>query len=362
MRSLSNVAGPGLAAVLVVTLTACGGSEQEPTATPETSVADTPFLYAGDDRTAYLEECAAEEGALTWYTSLAGPVVDAMVAGFNAEHADITVEVFRGDQAEVVNRVVQENDAGRLEGDVFEVTSEGAKLLGEMGALAPFASPSAEGVSERFTIPGEGGLLGVGDRASYVSFAFNTGAIGAEAAPATLEDLLDPALKGKLAITSDTTGVRFVGNVLAQMGEEDGEAFLRELAQQDVRVEAISGAALVQLLATGEVASSPVIFRNHAAQQVKDGAPLEWIPIEPVTANVGYAGAFKDATNPCAAMLFLDFILGDGGGEIYEGLEYPRPDEDLGFEIWVADENFESSDEYVEAYEGWSALFDELFA
>lgn len=363
MGSFRRCATPTVAVGLALMLTACGGGAADNASREgEAPQEDTPFLYAGDDRTAFLEECAAGETGLTWYTSLAGPVVDAMVGGFNKQYPDIKVEVFRGEQTDIVSRVVQENQAGRLQGDVVEVTSDGFRVLADMGVLAPFDAPALEDYSERFRIPAEDeGVLGVGDRASYVGFAYNTKALPADQAPKELEDLLDPALKGKIAITSSTTGVRFVGNVFQKFGQEGGEEFLQKFADQGIRIEAVSGSALAGLIGTGEVVSSPGIFRNHAQQLQKDGAPIEWVPLEPVTANVGYAGVFADATAPCSAMLFLDFELGDAGTKIFEDLQYPRPSEDLGFESWVPDETFEDTDAYTEAFEMWSDKFDELF-
>lgn len=370
MRSFRRYAAPGAAVGMALLLTACGGGGGggggggSEAGSDENSAEASPFLYAEDDRTSYLEECAAEEDGLTWYTSLAGAIVDSMVAGFTEAHPDIDVEVFRGEQTDVVSRVVQENQAGRLQGDVVEVTSDGFRVLADLGVLAPYTTPSLDDYDARFIIPApEGeGVLGVGDRASYVGFAYNTEALPEGDVPQDFEDLLDPALTGKIAITSSTTGVRFVGNVYERFGEEEGEEFLRQFTEQDVRVEAVSGSALAELIARGEVVSSPGIFRNHAQALQEQGQPIEWIPLEPVTANVGYAGAFADATSPCSAALFLDFELGEEGTEIYESLQYPRPSEDLGFETWVPDETFESTDAYNEAFETWSATFDEYFA
>lgn len=351
----------GIVGLSVVSLLASCGAAGGAAGGPGGEVPEA-FTWEGGDRAAKLEACAAEEGDVTWYTSLAGPVVDEMVGGFNAEYPNIKVDVFRGEQTDVISRVVQENQAQRLQGDVVEVTSDGFRLLVEMGIVAPFASPSAGNVSERFTITQDGRPVGLGDRTSYVSFAYNTNVIGEADVPHSLQDLLEPALKGKLAITSSTTGVRFVGNVLQAMGDEKGEEFLRQLAAQGVRVEAVSGAALAGLVASGEATASPGIFRNHAQQEVDKGSPIAWTPLEPATANVGYAGVFKGADSPCSGMLFLDFLLGESGGKIYEKLQYPRPDTDLGFDVWVPDETFDSTDDYGKAYEHWSALFDELFS
>ena len=349
-----------IATVAVVSLlTACGGAA--PNAGPSDAASEA-FTYSGSDRDAYLASCAAQEGSLTWYTSLAGDVVDAMIGAFNEKHPDVKVEAYRGEQTDIVSRVYQEAQANRLQGDVVEVTSDGFRQLAEMKTIGVFSSPATANTSARFTLKGDdGGTLGVGDRASYVSFAYNTDKLPAAAVPRRLEDLLNPALKGAVALTDSTTGVRFVGNVLQILGDEKGREFLTSLAAQNVRIEAVSGSALAGLIATGEVTSSPGIFRNHAEQEISNGARVKWVPLEPVTANVGYAGVFGKAAHPCAAMLFLDTLLGSTGGQVYEGLQYPRPDDDLGFASWVPDETFKTTDDYNEAFNTWRSLFEENF-
>jgi iron(III) transport system substrate-binding protein len=341
-------------------LAACGGSEPNPSAGG--NAASKAFTYSGSDRDAYLTKCAADEGALTWYTSLAGDVVDSMVRTFSAKYPKVKVDTYRGEQTDIVSRVYQEAQANRLQGDVVEVTSDGFRQLAEMKTIGVFSSPVTTNAPERFTLKDDaGGVLGVGDRASYVSFAYNTDKLPASAVPRTLEDLLKPELKGTIALTDSTTGVRFVGNVLQSLGDEKGRDFLGRLKAQDVRIEAVSGSALAGMIATGEVTSSPGIFRNHAEQETTSGAPVKWVPLEPVTANVGYAGVFAKAAHPCAAMLFLDMLLGKDGGQVYEKLQYPRPNDNLGFTSWVPDETFKTTDDYNEAFNTWRSLFEEDF-
>ena len=343
----------------VCLLAACGGSDSS---TGSDAAAAQAFTYSGSDRDAYLAKCAADEGSLTWYTSLAGDVVDAMVRAFSEKYPNVKVETYRGEQTDIVSRVYQEAQADRLQGDVVEVTSDGFRQLVEMKTIGVFSSPITANAPERFTLKDDaGGVLGVGDRASYVSFAYNTDKLPASAVPRTLQDLLSPALKGNIALTDSTTGVRFVGNVLQALGEEKGRDFLRQLTAQDVRIEAVSGSALAGMIATGEVTSSPGIFRNHAEQEIANGAPVKWVPLEPVTANVGYAGVFAKAAHPCSAMLFLDMLLGSEGGGVYESLEYPRPNDDLGFASWVPDETFKTTDDYNEAFNTWRSLYEEDF-
>lgn len=340
-------------------LAACGGNGDSEAKSPGATEALT---YSGADRDTYLADCAKDEGSLTWYTSLAGEIIDEMISKFNETYPDIRVDTFRGDESDITSRVVEETRADRLQGDILELSSDAYRELVSIGAMAAFSTPVSASYSDRFTLKNEdGGTVGLGDRASYVSFAYDKNKIPAADVPKTWEDLLDPALKGKLALTDSTTGVRLVGNFLTNMGEEEGRAFVEKLAAQDVRIESVSGSALAGMVASGEVPSSPGVFRNHVHQLAEEGNPIEWVPLQPVTANVGYAGVFAKAEHPCASMLFLDTLLGEAGTEVFSSLQYPRPDEDLGFESWVPDESFESSEEYAEAFTTWQDLYETSF-
>lgn len=326
---------------------------------PEGSI----LTYSGEDRQERLLDGAAEEGELTWYTSLAGDIVTAMEQGFEAEYPDIDLQVFRASSDDIVTRLTQEAAAGQVRSDVFELSSDSARLLIEQEGIAGdmFYSPEALNVSDRFRV-GEGDLTSMAaDRISYISFGYGKDAIPTEEVPSTLQDLINPALAGELAITASGTGVRWVGSVLHAMGDEEGEAFLRQLAEQGVQVHGISGSALMELIGQGAAAASPAVFRNHARQLIDDGAPVDWTPVEPVTGNVGYAFLNGETASPHAALLFMDFLLGDGGQQVFSDNLYDSPSGEVDFEVWIPDETFETTEEYGEAFVGWQTLFDKIF-
>ena len=67
---------------------------------------------------------------------------------------------------------------------------------------------------------------------------YNTALVPKGTEPQTYQDLLDPKWHGKMAwnaLPSTSGGVGFVGTVLAEMGEEKGMAYLRELRQAEGR-------------------------------------------------------------------------------------------------------------------------------
>ncbi len=49
-------------------------------------------------------------------------------------------------------------------------------------------------------------------------------------------------------------------------------------------------AALINFVVSGEIPLSPTIFDANVTLAKQKGAPVEWRPLEPVVATVGYSG------------------------------------------------------------------------
>jgi hypothetical protein len=69
-----------------------------------------------------------------------------------------------------------------------------------------------------------------------------------------------------------------------------GEAFAKKLKAQDIRVYTVSSAALVDLVASGELGASFHIYSKHAMVSAKRGSAVSWVPMELVPTNSGCVG------------------------------------------------------------------------
>ncbi len=190
---------------------------------------------------------------------------------------------------------------------------------------------------------------------------FNNQLIPSASAPRGLKDLLDPKWKGKMAITNTTTGARWLGNALESLGRE----FLDKLADQDVSVQDMAPAALINLVVSGEVPLSPTIFDANVTLAKQKGAPVEWRPLEPVVTTVGSAALLNKSSNPHSALLFIDFLLSKEGQQLIMkgGLWSPR--EDIGsldqkFKKNYLDEKYSSEEMEVKLGQ-WETLLRQLF-
>ena len=316
-------------------------------------------LYQGADRERILTEGAKKEGAFmlygshTWYRTVAKE--------FEKKYPFLKVSEFRTDGRNLIKRALEEIKAGQYIADVIATTGEQMDIMRREGIFQEYYVPDAVHYPNDVKLKGKNGFYYIGHYETYASLGFNTSVISPAEAPKTMNDLLNPKWKGKMSIVSTTTGTRWIGNTLESMGRE----FLEKMAEQDVKVQNMSGAALAGLVVSGEVPLSPTIFDANITQAKQKGAPVEWRPLEPVVTTVAYSGLIMKAPHPHAALLFLDYIHSKEGQQLIMkgGLWSPR--EDIGslaqkFKKSYIDEKY-SVEEAEKKYAEWDNLMQRLF-
>ena len=316
-------------------------------------------LYQGADREKILIEGAKREGQFTLYTSHTW--FKTFVGEFEKKYPFVRASQWRNDSKNIIRKVLEEVRAGRVLADIVETTSDGMGFLKREGLFQEYYSPEARYYPNELKPKGKNGFFYLPNRETYNSLGFNTHLIPPGIAPKALRDLLDPRWKGKMAITSTTTGSRWIGNALETLGRE----FLDKLAEQDISVQDMAPASLINLVVSGEIPLSPTIFDANVTLAKQKGAPVEWRPLEPVVTTVGSAGLLARASNPHTALLFIDYLLSKEGQQLIMkgGLWSPR--EDVGsvaqkFRKSYLDEKY-SSEEMEPKIAQWETLMRQLF-
>ena len=229
-------------------------------------------VYNGPDRERILVAGAKKEGKLMWYTSLAGGSYKELAKSFEAKYG-VPVEVYRASSKDIIARVLAEAQSRRFLVDAVESSPPLLMVMRTMNLLTPYNFPSlATFPAESKEETGKGTVYWATDRESYIGFAYNKTKLPANAVPKNHEDLLNPALKGKMGFATSDTGTRTVGAMLKFKGEE----YVRKLAKQELSMHALSAQALLDLIISGEVESSPTIFRNHVLVASERKAPVAW--------------------------------------------------------------------------------------
>ncbi len=308
---------------------------------------------------------AKKEGRVTWYTTqIISQIVRPTVDAFEKKYG-IKVDYIRGNAIELSLRVSTEGKAGRIIADVVDGTGTAVNLRRE-GLIAKYQPANA--LPAQFRDP-DG--YWVATNLYVLSFAYNTDLVKKDEVPRTWQDLLNPKWKGRIAwnITPSAGAAQgFIGTVLAELGEDKGKAYLRELAKQNVVGLKVAARQVVDRVVAGEYAIAINIYNNHPLVSAEQGAPVNWSPSQPATAVFSIAALTEKAPHPNAGKLLIDFITSPEGQKIYAAAgelpvdpnvspKYPhlRPDGKSYRAIYFTPE------ELAAKLPAWSKVFDELF-
>jgi iron(III) transport system substrate-binding protein len=330
------------------------GAATKVAASEPTSVADIAN-YTGADRQSMLEAGARKEGSLMVY--MTGTQIEPLIKRFMQKYPYIKVEFTRDGSVEIAQRVMQEYSAGVYLVDAYELADEGLIAPRDAGFLQPFTSPE-EAAYEKDSI--EPQRRWASAREGYTGIGFNTQKIAESEAPKTYKDMLDPKWKGRMAISGSTSTS---GNWVGAMLLTQGEAYVRALGAQNMRIFQMDQRAISNMMIAGEVDISPTTYLSHVLASRAKGAPLAWNAPGPLPVlDTGAAIAAK-APHPHAAMLFIDFLLSKEGQLMYRDIGYASARLDMppnGLppveKVFVA-----SRPNYLSEFETWVALFRSAF-
>ena len=244
-------------------------------ATPQTKSLGELANYRGVDREEVLKAGAKKEGKLVWYTSLTAHRDIANV--FETKYPGVKVETYRAGSTDLTRRILSEAQARRNLADLVETTPPTLMIMRDNKLLLPFYSPYlANYPSDAKEEADKDRVLWATDRESIISLGYNKNLIRPADVPKSFADLVKPEYKGKIGVSGDSTGVRFLGAVIRAKGEE----FVKQLRLMEMKMHMISGGAIHELMAAGEMPLSVSIFRNHVLAGQAKGAPAEGVPLE----------------------------------------------------------------------------------
>jgi len=250
---------------------------------------------------------AKKEGTLTLYTTIAEKDLPTLLKPFESRYG-ITVNVWRAGTSNVLQRTVAEASAKKYDVDVIHIGSPEMEALGREQLLLPVTVPVQNDLQPGSVPPHHqwaATLLSV-----WVQ-AYNTKLIRKDQLPKTYKDLLDPKWKGKLGVEGkDEDWFASVVDVMG--GGETGLKFFRDLT-------AINGLSVRQghtllnnMVISGEVPLALNIYNYMPEQAKKKGAPIDWFALEPAIARSNGVGVARHAPHPNAALLFYEYLLGEG--------------------------------------------------
>ena len=143
---------------------------------------------------------------------------------------------------------------------------------------------------------------------------YNTNLVAKDKIPKNWEDLLSPAWKDKMVMS---TGLDQYTALAETWGTNRVLDFLRKLKAQNVAIQR-GATATLQRLAAGEFPLAATQIYGTMKRIQRRGAPIEMAFLEPVPMSATYLTLPKNSTRPNAGLLFLAFIMSPSGHAIYE--------------------------------------------
>src|SRR5712691_6845471 len=263
--------------------------------------------YRGADRYQKLLASAKKEGSITFYTTIAEKDLVTIVRPFEKKY-QIKVDIWRAGTDKVLQRTLSEAAARRFEVDVIHFGSPEMEALHREKILQPVASPHFKEL-----IPGAvpAHREWVATILSVWVQAYNTNLIKKADLPRSYRDLLDPKWKGKLGI--EAKNQEWFASVVDVMGGgEKGLKFFRDLVAQNGISTRTGHTLLNNMVIAGEVPLALTVYNYMPEQAKKKGAPIDWFALEPAVARSNAVGVARHAPHPNAALLFYEYMLGEG--------------------------------------------------
>ena len=288
---------------------ACSGGASPASSSGTASAAATPS--AGSSAVG-VAATLPNGGTLTLYTSVTQGTVDAVVAGFEAAHPGVTVDVFRAPTAEVAARIATEIAGGGLRADVLWLTDP-LSIAGyaDQKLLQAWSPPSAAAIDAAYRTDTFFGTR-------LLNMVLVKGA-AVTPGPADWKDLLSPDVTGAIGLPDPG----FAGSAFAALGyfsaaDGYGTAFYRALKD--------NGAT--QVKAPDDVTTGVAEGRfkvgmtldNSARTAIKKGSPITMVwPTSGAIAIYSPIAAVAASPALSTADAFVDYTLSAPGQALIAG-------------------------------------------
>jgi iron(III) transport system substrate-binding protein len=316
-----------------------------------------PALGAeADGQQRQLVEGARKEGRMVFYTSVETEFARILTGGFEAKYPFIKTDLFRSTHDKIVARLNVERKAGTFAADTLSVGEFETYHMQKLGLMMPYKSPHAAAYPEGFKDP-NGYWTDLYD--NLIVTAYNSARVKRDELPKRWEDLLHPRWRKRMVL--DQNEDRWFANMLHIMGDKKGMEFMQSLAKQEVAIR--SGRSLItQLLAAGEFDLQIVAYWYRPHLMKKQGAPVDWLGLEPAILALHPISIVDRAPHPNAAKLFIDYVLSEEGQKLFaaRGREPARPGirpEGYPTHLKVVPSRVHLAEKLVEYRRGYEALF-----
>jgi iron(III) transport system substrate-binding protein len=250
---------------------------------------------------------AKKEGKIVIYGSLETDIFDGIKNAFEAKFA-IPIDYWRAAGATVMERTISERKAGKPLYDVVINNAGPMEVVLKEGIFAKYISPTSKNFAKESIHP----EMGPTYRTGVVGIIYNKSILTPETAPKSLEDLLKPEFKSKLAFPDPVRGAvaaMWPASLYKIMGKDKAEKYIRSLAAtKPLIVEGVLNAA--ERVSTGETPIG-ISYLKYVVLFGQRGAPLDYVRLDKMLGHRHHIALSNRALHPNAGKAFIDFFLDD---------------------------------------------------
>jgi len=248
-------------------------------------------------------EGAKKEGQLVFYGTMELTMSKKLSGMFEKKYPFIKTNIIRLGSERLATRVTTEAQARSVQADVISESEMDFYGLFKKGFIEPYESRERDAFKNEYK--DDKGSWTIGSETLAV-LAYNTNLLKPTEIPKDWIELTSPKWKGKVMI--DENESKWMGGLFTVWGEERTLDFLKRMAEQDVKV--IGGHSQMHtLLAAGEAPIMVAALVHGLEQKKREGAPVEWIPLEPLISRQFALALTRGAPHPNAGKLYIDFLL-----------------------------------------------------
>ena len=318
--------------VLLLTIAACGGTPTAEPAEPAEAEgaaqapADVPATAgdAGGEDNPYAEVFAELEGLtgqerrdrLVELAEAEGATVNAYGANSDLpelgetfeQEFGIPVEVYRAQANQVLQRVLQEAEAGQLEADLIDNNGFEMAVTAREGLTVDYEGPVEDLLREGTDWDGW-----TANRFTLTNPVWNTEVL-TEGPPEEFADMADERFSGKLLVEPRafdwymTLSTWFQEN--RDMTAEEFDEMFRSVVRNATLLS--GNTSHVNFLASGEFGISAGTYNHLIDEAIASGAPLERLPpVGPVISRPNGMALSVATDAPASTLLFFEWILTD---------------------------------------------------
>lgn len=274
--------------------------------------APSPDIAWGQD----ILKNAKKEGQVIFYSSMEIQISQHLAALFEKKYPGIRAVVTRIGSEKMATRLTAEAQAKQVKADV--VHQSGFDFYGvlQKGVFESYLSTERAAFPSDFKDKKGEWVM---SSATLNVFGYNSQLVGRKDLPKDFFDLTGSKWKDRLLM--DENESKWMAGMISYYGETKTMDFLRKLAGQGIEFR--TGHSLMQtLVVAGERPAVVVAFANGVERLKKEGAPIDWIALDPLIGLTFGLALVKNGPHPNAGKLFIDFVLSKEGQHAIAAADY----------------------------------------